>query len=68
MLSVITKSEILLSKSITGTTIGAAMLFLKEDQKSNIKYDTVTHIDSELSNFARLWQQKIDLHRSNSVS
>ena len=68
MLSVITESEILLSKSITGTTIGSAMLFLKKGQKINIQYDSVTHKDTELSNFASLWKQEIDLHRSNSVS
>ena len=62
MLSVITKSKILVSKSITGTTIGASMLFLNERHETSINYEILEHDDGNLLKFGERWQKKINLH------
>ena len=62
MLSVITKSKILVSKSITGTTIGASMLFLNKRHETSINYEVLEHDDEKLLEFGERWQKKINLH------
>ena len=67
MLSVITKTKILVSKSTTGTTIGASMLFLDRSYKTNINYEILEHNDTKLLDFGKRWQKKISLHAKRFV-
>ena len=67
MLSVITKTKILISKSTTGTTIGASMLFLDRSYKTNINYEILEHSDTKLLDFGKRWQKKISLHAKRYV-
>ena len=68
MLSVITSSKILISKSITGTTIGAAMLFLNRRQTTGINYEILEHSDAKLRAFGERWQKEIRLHSKKFVN
>lgn len=64
MLSVMTETKILVSKSATGTTIGTSMLFLNELHDTRINYEVLDHNDKKLLNFGKRWKEKINLHRN----